>query len=442
MNRLRWLWNNLRSSFWFVPSLIVAASVVLAAGAIRFDLGSGGEYAENWPQLLGAGADGARGMMSTIAGSMITVVGVTFSMVLMVLALASTQYTSRILRNFVKSRVTQYVLGIFCAIFTYCLIVLRMIRSGDEGGFVPHISVFLGFALALFGVGALVYFIHHIAYSIQASKIIATISYETIHVIDRLYPARQEDAEPPAPQATRIAPPMAGGDWHDIPSHQTGYVQCVDMETLVRLARENRTVVRMNRGVGEFVVEGLPLLSVAMESKPADELEEGLRGAVAVSRQRTVEDDVGFGIRQIVDVALKALSPGVNDTTTAVICVDYLSSILARLSRRRMPGETYSTEDGGCVIIRGPSFRGLLGEAFDQIRRNARGEIAVLSRLLDGLEVLLDLTQDGDRRQAIGEQVQWVAEAAERTIAAPHELAEMRTRLARGGFRADAGVRT
>lgn len=423
-----------------MPSLIVVVSVVLAAGAIQFDVRSGGDYAEKWPRLLGAGADGARGMMSTIAGSMITVVGVTFSMVLMVLALASTQYTSRILRNFMRSRVTQYVLGIFCGIFTYCLIVLRMIRSGDEGGFVPHISVFLGFALALFGVSALVYFIHHIAYSIQASTIIATVTRETVGVIDRLYPEPFEDSEQATQQATRIAPPMAGGEWHDIPSHQTGYVQSVDMETLVRLARENRTLVRMDRGVGEFVVQGRPLLSVAMESKPDDELVDGLRGAVAVSRQRTVEDDVGFGIRQIVDVALKALSPGVNDTTTAVICVDYLTSILERLSRRRMPGETCSSEDGACVIFRGPSFRGLLGEAFDQIRRNARGEMAVLSRILVGVEILLEVTKDAGRTQAIAEQVQWVAEVAERTISAPHELAEMRTRLARSGLRADAGV--
>jgi uncharacterized membrane protein len=143
-----------------------------------------------WPRLFGAGAEGARGMMSTIAGSMMTVVGVTFSMILVVLAMASSQYTSRILRNFMRSRVTQVVLGIFAGIFTYCLIVLRTIRGGDEGAFVPSLAVFFGFVLALGGIGALMFFIHHIASSIQASSIIASIAQETIAAIDRLFPEK------------------------------------------------------------------------------------------------------------------------------------------------------------------------------------------------------------------------------------------------------------
>ena len=190
MNKFKQLWSNLRSSFWFMPSLIVVVSIVFAVVLIEADSIGSDRWLARWPRLFGAGAQGARDMMSTIAGSMMTVVGVTFSMILVVLALASSQYTSRILRNFMRSRVTQVVLGIFAGIFTYCLIVLRTIRGGDEGAFVPNLAVFFGFVLALGGVGALMFFIHHIASSIQASSIIASVAQETIAAIDRLFPEK------------------------------------------------------------------------------------------------------------------------------------------------------------------------------------------------------------------------------------------------------------
>jgi uncharacterized membrane protein len=190
MDRFGRLWDYLRSSFWFVPSLMVGGSAVLAAALIEMDSAGSDEWLSRWPRLFGAGAEGARGMMSTIASSMMTVVGVTFSMILVVLALASSQYTSRVLRNFIRSRVTQFVLGTFAGIFTYCLIVLRTIRGSDANAFVPTLAVFFGFLLALGGVSALMFFIHHIASSIQASSIIATVANETILAIDRLFPGR------------------------------------------------------------------------------------------------------------------------------------------------------------------------------------------------------------------------------------------------------------
>ncbi len=211
MNKFKQLWSNLRSSFWFMPSLIVLLSVAFAVALIEADSTGSDRWLAQWPRLFGAGAQGARGMMSTIAGSMMSVVGVTFSMILVVLALASSQYTSRILRNFMRSRVTQVVLGIFAGIFTYCLIVLRTIRGGDEGAFVPNLAVFFGFVLALGGVGALMFFIHHIASSIQASSIISSVAEETIAAIDRLFPEKlgqgpekDDDDQTPRPLSERI----------------------------------------------------------------------------------------------------------------------------------------------------------------------------------------------------------------------------------------------
>jgi uncharacterized membrane protein len=202
MNRLKQFGSNLRGSFWFFPTLIVAFSIALAVGLIEADSAGSRDWMADWPRPFGAGAAGARGMLATIAGSMMTVVGVTFSMTLMTLALASSQYTSRILRNFMRDRVTQVVLEIFAGIFTYCLIVLRTIRGGDDIAFVPSLSVAVSVVLAIGGIGALIFFIHHIAASIQASSIIASVAAETLVAVDRLVPGKlghgpeDHDADP------------------------------------------------------------------------------------------------------------------------------------------------------------------------------------------------------------------------------------------------------
>src|SRR5664279_3725133 len=190
MDQLKRCWSALPSSFWFVPTLIVAGSIALAMALIEAHSTGSAQWLARWPRMFGAGAEGARGMLSTIAGSMMTVVGVTFSMTLVTLALASSQYTSRILRNFMADRVMQVVLGIFTGIFTYCLIVLRTIRSGDEGGFVPSLAVSFAVVLAIGGIVALIFFIHHIASSIQASSIIASVAEEALMAIDQLFPER------------------------------------------------------------------------------------------------------------------------------------------------------------------------------------------------------------------------------------------------------------
>lgn len=430
MNKVKQLWSNMRSSFWFLPSVIVVVSIAFAVALIDADSVGSDRWLARWPRLFGAGAQGARDMMSTIAGSMMTVVGVTFSMILVVLALASSQYTSRILRNFMRNRVTQIVLGIFAGIFTYCLIVLRTIRGGDEGAFVPNLAVFFGFVLALGGVGALMFFIHHIASSIQASSIISSVAQETIAVIDRLFSEKlgQGPINDDEDQALR---PLVESSWHTVPSRESGYIQSVDNAALLQVARDRKTIVRMEHGIGDFVVQNTALVSLSLEEKPDQETIFVLQETFNISRYRTVEQDAAFGIRQIVDVALKALSPGINDTTTAIMCVDYLSTILARLAPRQTPS-SYRYEDGELrVIAKGASFESLLAESFDQIRSNARGNVAIMLRMLGALQTIANLTARPGRQQAIRDQVQWIAELAGRTVESAHDRARIDARLAR-----------
>jgi uncharacterized membrane protein len=440
MNRLRQIWSDLRSSFWFVPSLMVAASIVLAVALIETDSTGGDRWLTQWPRLFGAGPDGARQLLSTLAGSMMTVMGITFSMTLVALALASSQYTSRILRNFMRSRVTQVTLGIFAGIFVYCLIVLRTIRGGvGEAEFVPGVAVFFAFVMALGGVGVLIYFIHHIASSIQASSIIASVAEETMAAVARLFPERlghEPDEDDDQDQVLRA---LKERTWRAVPARMDGYIQNVDNDGLLRLARDRKTIVRMECGIGEFVVRDSALASLALEEPPDQETIAALNASFSISSYRTVDQDPAFGVRQIVDMALKALSPGVNDTSTAVICVDYLTAILARLAPRRFPALRRYEESELRVISMAPTFENLLLEAFDQIRRNAEGNVSVMSRMLGALDAIASLTDSPRRRRALREQVQRIAELADRTIDSAHDRARIEERLTRVREAIDTG---
>jgi len=264
MQSLQRLLRNLRTSFWFVPSLIVAFSIALAAILIEADSTGSDQWLGRWPRLFGADAAGARAMLSTIAGSMMTVVGITFSMTLVTLALTSSQYSSRILRNFIRDRVTQVVLGVFAGIFTYCLIVLRTIRGGDETGFVASVAVSVGVVLAIGGIGVLIFFIHHIASSIQASSIIASVADETLGAVDRLFPGRLGQ-EPGKGDGDQALPPPLPQHWQTIPAERNGYVESVANTLLLNLAREHRTIVRMERGIGQFGLQGRDQLAESID---------------------------------------------------------------------------------------------------------------------------------------------------------------------------------
>jgi uncharacterized membrane protein len=430
MNKLVQLWSDLRSSFWFTPSLIVASSMALAVMLIEADSAVSDQWLSQWPRLFGVGAEGARQMLSTLAGSMMTVMGITFSMTLLVLVQASSQYTSRILRNFMRSRVTQLTLGVFAGIFAYCLIVLRTIRgsgAGDE--FVPGLAVFFAFVMSLGGIGALIYFIHHIASSIQASSIIASVAHETNASIDRLLPKELEQGTDEEVGRFQELESLDARGWYPVPAAQSGYIQSVNTAALMHLARDSRTIVRMEHGIGSFVVQDTPLVSLALTYPPEQKIVVALNAAYSIGRHRAVEQDPAFGIRQVVDIAIKALSPGVNDTSTAVMCVDYLTSILARLAGRQFPPvHRYEGETLRVVAIV-PSFEGLVAEAFDQIRGSAEANIAILLRMLSALDTIGSMTMKRSHIRALDEQLQWITELVGRCIESTHDRARLERRL-------------
>lgn len=423
-DRARRQWIALSTSLWFIPGTIVGASVLLAVVLVELSARVDDEALQRFPRLFGVGAAGSREMLSAIAGSVITVAGVTFSITIAALALASQQYTSRVLRTFMADRASQVVLGSFVGVYSYCLVVLRTIRGGDEGSFVPSIAVLGGFVLALLSVGILIFFVHHIATALQASTILDRVRVVTEAAIRNFFP--ENVVEPIDEDALRAAVrTIDESEWHAVPSPRTGYVQSVDATSLVELAQEHHAIVRMECAAGDFVVAGSPLISVIADAERsftprADALAAAFSDAVgdlyAIRPHRTVEQDAGFGILQIVDIAVKALSPGVNDTTTAVSCVDHLTALLACLGPREIPRRARGVEERLRLIARGPTYASLTSLALDEVRRNAAGNARVLSRLLDAVETAGRHARSSDRRAVLAGHVELIEEVVQRSV--------------------------
>lgn len=423
--KVRQLWVHLRSSFWFVPSAMIVTAALLAGTLVEVDSHFGLSLADGYPRIFGANADGARSILSGVASSMISIAGVTFSVTIVALSLASQQYTSRVLRNFMRDRANQFVLGAFLSIFIYCLIVLRTVR-GEEESFIPSVSVASALALGIGGIGCLIFFIHHVATSIQASTIICNIAKETLPVVEALYPEELSGEDEDPAESERCARAHA---WTEVPSRCTGYVQTVNYDGLMEWAEKNDAVVRMRRGIGEFAIEGQAILAVA-DRNGAEELDEAaLTGCFSIASFRTIEQDPAFGIRQLVDISLKALSPGVNDTTTAVTCLNYLGAILRSLGGRRIPEEVCRRDGAVRLIARSRSYRSFVEEAFDAIRQAARSDVAVYVAMLEAIESAVDPRLNRGRRALLNRHAKRCREAAEEHVKDPEDRAPIESRF-------------
>lgn len=410
--RIRLLMEKLRASLWLVPMTLVAVMVVLGTAMPLVDR----RLALDIPLMAGAGIAGARGMLQAMAASMITLAGLVFSMTLVVLSQASAQYSSRVMRGFLGDRVNQVVLGTFLGIYAYCLMALRGL--GDDGAPVPVLTVLVGIGCALAGMIFLTYFIHHVAKSLQVENIVAAIQDDTLPVIDRLYP-EQDDAE----EAGASAPPAERAQpLRTIAATASGYVQDVDVAALQDLACRSDTLVEVPHAPGDFVVAGQPLLHL----HPTGERQEAAdmpadarwRRHVALGRSRTIQQDPGFGIRQLVDVALRALSPGINDTTAAILVLDRLAVLMNRLCQRAVPSRFRRVDGRVRLILARPDFEHHLGQGFDQIRQWGSGNPAVLARLLEILRDLRAVTTRPDRLVLLRAHADRVLAAAEHGIQA------------------------
>jgi uncharacterized membrane protein len=380
---------------------MMIASIFLAEFIIQIDSSLQGESLKPvMPWLFTGGAEGARAVLSTIAGSMITIAGVVFSITIVALSLASSQFGPRLLRGFMRDRANQMVLGTFISTFLYCLWVLRMVSAVENDNFVPHLSIAIALILAVCSLGVLIYFIHHVSLSIQASTVIASVNQDLNNSIHEFF-THSPDKNPEDHHAEREVESWKKDASIQLTSNTHGYIQVVNLERLLLLAEDNDIFASLLVRPGHFVVEGQALASIFPSEKVTDKLFKKLQGCFVTEYQRSPLKDLEFALHQLVEVALRALSTGVNDPFTAINCIDYLGVGLSQLGKKSFPSSYCRGENGTIRIHSNPlTFEGALETACNQIRQAARGNAAVSIRMLEMLTALhSQLTEDALRTQ-------------------------------------------
>ena len=410
---LRHVVYNLRGGFLVRPLTI--ALTLGCIGAFLSWLEESNPTFGNWvPKVLFLSRTDpqvAQVILAGIAASIMTVVSIVFAILLMTLTLASMQFSPRIIVSFARDKVTQWTLGIFLGTFLYCMAALPAAHSLPQP-FSPVATVTGAMLLAITCVGLLLYFIHHISQAISVNHIVDRIASETEVVIDDVMPLPRERCR------LELSDSIDLSAWNKpVLCNESGYIRFVDTRRLLDLATTYRVKVRVVRRVGQFVPAGSPLLMVYKAERLSPEHIGQFQGAFDFGPSRTLQQDVEFGILQIVDIALKAISPAVNDPTTAISCVDHLSRLMIRFTSREMPEPLlYDLKGVARVAIRWIDLERLLDSAFEQIRMYSKTDIAVSMRLLRAFGDIAVTTQDPGLRRTLFERAQRVVAGCEHRI--------------------------
>ncbi|CAM4046346.1 putative membrane spanning protein (plasmid) [Roseomonas mucosa] len=408
----------LGDAFWLRPAILVLLGLILGEGAV---------WTEQWDWtrsllpagwLYAGGEAGARALLGAIATSTIGVAGTTFSITVAALSLASGQMGPRLLRNFVRDAGNQVALGVFLGTFVYALVVLRTVRSVEEGAFVPHLGVTGALVLALLCVGTLTWFVHHIASGINVETVIGTVHAELRDAVARLT-LDQPDPGPigPAPEGRAIT------------AKEGGYLRALDEEGLAGWAAEHNATLNLLVRPGDYVFTGV---AVATVSPPAlaKEAVGRVREAMSLGDRRAAAQDLEFAVRQLAEVAVRALSPGINDPFTAMAVLDRFGDVLCGMTDRHLPGAAVLRDGRAVLFRRAVDYDGLLDAMFHMIRQNGAGSAAVLLRLMEVLGAVLAVEQALERGAALRRHADLVFAAGRQNLGEQAAVEDLEARFA------------
>jgi uncharacterized membrane protein len=422
-----WRREALRTNLWLVPTLEIVFVVALFAGTYALDQAA---YDGSWhlPSFFISGtADAARQILTAIAAAVITVVTLVFSITIVTLTLASTQFGPRMLRNFIRDRITQITLGSFVATFVYSILALVSIGPGAHGEFVPHVSITVTMVLVVADVAVLVVFIDHIAKSIQLPQVIASIAGDLAHAIEADVAESAADVVKAGPSLSEMLVRL-DEDSGVVRAPSSGYLQYVSMSTLIDISSRSHAVIRLLHRPGHFVVEGEPLANV-WPAAAAPGVARALGGAHATGPHRTLTQDLSFAVDQLVEIAIRALSAAVNDTFTALACIDWLGDGLGKIASRWRPVTVHRDAAGHVRVITVPvSFRRLVERAHDKIRQASRGMPAVMIRQLEAIAKVMAYTTSVEQREVLLEQAEMILRASEESVPEAADRADVRRR--------------
>lgn len=417
--RLSLIWDHLRSSYWFVPAIMASISIALATAMIELSA----VVDDRW--LLGArwlfDPESARNLLASVSTSMLGVAGVTFSITIVSVVYASGQYGPRVISNFMADSGNQVTLGTFIATFLYCLVVTSAVRGSYSAGsgtaasatgpFVPHLAVIVALLLTLCSIAVLIYFIHHVPQSIHVSNLVNGIGQELQEQIKTVFPERIgrsardvcEAEHPGAPDGTSTV----------CAAHRGGYVQSVDGEELIAIATRHKMVFRLETRPGDFVSLGDSLVRIWPAGELEKDLEERIRACFALGAKRTALQDLRFPADELVEIAVRALSPGVNDPFTAIACIDWLSNALKSFVERDTPSAGRTDAEGAVRLIASPTtFADLVIETIGTLAHHARNDPTVARHLERRLREVARRTEDPGRTRILDSALEWVSSTA------------------------------
>lgn len=417
--RLQQFFDTLRETFWIVPALLVLAGIVAAFVCVWLDQSG---LVPRWlvenAVVYNGGGTGARTLLGAVASSTIGVAGTVFSITIASLSLAAGQMGPRLLRNFTKDRGNQVTLGIFLGTFTYSLLVLRSVRTQEEGAFVPHLSLTIDILLAICCVGTLVYFVHHIASRINVDTVIDIVSDEVGSALERLTTDRTQEEVPP---------PEFWDGAEMVRDQRSGYLLQLDASGLGDWALKEGVALKLLVRPGDYVFPGAP---IAFVTHPRDGTASAIHAATALGSQRVSSADLELAVRQLVEVAVRALSPGINDPNTAINVLDRLGAALCRLVELKLPSGV-TTKDGKVVLVApAVTYAGLLDSMFHMIRQNAAGSVAILIRMLEVLTATVATEGDAERTVHLRRHADLVKEDAVRSVSTKADLDDVLKRHA------------
>jgi uncharacterized membrane protein len=433
-----WRREALRTNLWLLPAAQILAAVALFVLTYTLDSAAYNNRLALPSWVNAGGADAARQILAAIAAAVITVVGLVFSIVIVALTLTSTQFGPRMLRNFIRDRGTQVTLGTFVATFVYAVLTLGAVGHGRRGDFVPHLSVTVALTLVLASSGVLIFFIHHVATSIQLPEVIAGIARDLTAAID-VAVANDNRLDSRAPERGLSLAELLirlDQDGATVPATTSGYLQFVVYDSLVDIASEGDAVIQLLNRPGHFIVAGLPLARVWPE-EAADRVARRLARSHATGSHRTLTQDLAFAIDQLVEIAIRALSPAVNDTFTALTCIDWLGDALCKLSAQWQPTVAHRDSHGNIRVITADlPYDRFVERAFDKIRQAGRGMPAVMIRQLDALSKIIEHTTSAGQLEVLLAQSDMIRRSSEESI--PEEADRLDVRRRYDAVRASA----
>jgi uncharacterized membrane protein len=428
MKKAAYSWNELKSTFWFFPVLIISLSIVLAFIFLYFD--SQISYPQGpWQYFLISDANSARSILSTIAGVMIGLAGTVFSIVLVVLILAASQFGSNIVKNFMHVRLNQVVLGAYISTFAYCLIILNTIRNNAQVVFVPSFSILIALLLTVANIILLVFFIHNTAINIQANTVISDISESLSKNIKTLFPEAEEDNLDEEKEHDEDLIKRGFKEKQILSASKSGYLQYVNFESLIGLAVELDILIELHFRPGDYLVKDVVLGTVYSQDTLEKEKMSRLQTQFIVGKNRSQQQDAEHSIHQMVEIAARALSPGINDPYTAITCIDNLTATMCYLATTKFPSKYLQDKNGKLRIIADPlTYEGMLDSAFNQIRQYGKGNPAVIIRLMEALITIYKFTKRKEHKKAIEKHAMMVLNVANKSFDEPNDINDLKER--------------